>query len=500
LTQLLHIRGASRTPLPKNLLDNPRLQEICAYTDSATLFELKRWKDYLVSASHNPHFWAIQKFGFDGIQAKVAELQRSLNQSVIQDGTVPTGLIPRICTEFGCIALSDVDYPEPRPMGWHEKPRFELRPYQKEATDSLIEARHGAVSLATGTGKTRIAMELTRRLGLKTVIATPFTNIAEQIYAEFRRHLGPHKVGRFWGGKKESTKQVVISVSKSLTLLTPDSEHYHNIARAGCLIVDESHQFAAATLKTVAEGVCGNIPWRFFLSGTQIRSDGRDIILEGVIGKIVAELEVRDAVDQGYLTRPRFLQVGIDSLIRQSQYEDPIASNRKHLQLNPDVYVVAGKLIRSAISKGRRPVVFIDQLEQFSLLEPYLKGLRIGFAHGGATPKNRGSIDSAYWKSDPLDLVARFDNKQIDILVGTSVIGTGTDIKSASALFDLVGLSSEVRIRQNVGRGTRLHEDKADFWYVDFDIRNVRVLNNHAKTRAKIFEDIYGPVRTMSAA
>jgi superfamily II DNA or RNA helicase len=93
-----------------------------------------------------------------------------------------------------------------------------------------------------------------------------------------------------------------------------------------------------------------------------------------------------------------------------------------------------------------------------------------------------------------MQLVNAFDNADFPILVGTSCIGTGTDIKSVSAILDLVGGRSEIRVRQAVGRGTRLYPGKEDCLYFDFDIENVPMLHKHSKYRVSIYEDIYGPI------
>ena len=54
---------------------------------------------------------------------------------------------------------------------------------------------------------------------------------------------------------------------------------------------------------------------------------------------------------------------------------------------------------------------------------------------------------------------------------------------------------SEIEVRQDIGRGTRKTDTKSDCIVVDFDVENEEDLHRHAKDRAEIYEDIYGPVR-----
>jgi superfamily II DNA/RNA helicase len=121
---------------------------------------------------------------------------------------------------------------------------------------------------------------------------------------------------------------------------------------------------------------------------------------------------------------------------------------------------------------------------------------RIGFAHGGVDKSNKKEVPEAFHKSDPMKLVKRFDAGDLDVLVGTSCIGMGTDIKSASLVQDIVGGNAEAQLRQRVGRGTRLFANKKDCIYTDYAISNIPPLAKQAEKRAVILEDIYGPVTT----
>jgi superfamily II DNA or RNA helicase len=123
--------------------------------------------------------------------------------------------------------------------------------------------------------------------------------------------------------------------------------------------------------------------------------------------------------------------------------------------------------------------------------------LRVLFAHGGLSKENRDDVPEAFWKSDPMECVAAFDRGEVPVLVGSSCIGMGTDVKSADFIVDLVGLASEVRVRQSVGRGTRLFPGKTSCIVNDYCVENVDVLRNQARKRAAIFDDIYGPVYHM---
>ena len=85
------------------------------------------------------------------------------------------------------------------------------------------------------------------------------------------------------------------------------------------------------------------------------------------------------------------------------------------------------------------------------------------------------------------------------ILIGTSCISTGTDIRSVKTMVYLKGGKSEIEVRQGVGRCTRLEKSlaKTACTVVDFDVENIEILHRHALARRKIFDDIYGPVEVI---
>jgi superfamily II DNA or RNA helicase len=143
--------------------------------------------------------------------------------------------------------------------------------------------------------------------------------------------------------------------------------------------------------------------------------------------------------------------------------------------------------------------VQIDSLDQFRYLLDSGLAVEARFAHGGVTAENKDKVPEAYWKSDPNKLVLEFDNGDYPVLVATSVLGTGSDIKSCSLIVNLIGLTSEIEISQNAGRGTRLFPGKTDCVYVDYDVFNIEILHKHSLKRRKIFNSIYGNCEILEA-
>jgi superfamily II DNA or RNA helicase len=318
----------------------------------------------------------------------------------------------------------------------------------------------------------------------------PSISIAEQLYTEFCTFLGKKYVGQFFDGKKQPNKQFVIGVAASLAKIEDGSEFYEELSQSQVFIVDESHLVAAKTLADVSVGLCGRASYRFFFSGTQMRSDGLDILLQAITGPIVYRFTVKEGVDRGFLAKPIFRMFQLRSSVKYNS-DDANDLTRAHVYYNPEVNALAADLINRGVSlTGRPTLVLIDELEQFSQLAPLLR-YEVGFAHGGVNKTNKDKVPLQYHKSDPKALVQDFNDGKFPILIGTSCISTGTDIRSVKQCIYLRGGKSEVEVKQSVGRTTRLVPGKEDCVFIDFAIENVPTLKKHAEARRKIYDDIY---------
>lgn len=295
-------------------------------------------------------------------------------------------------------------------------------------------------------------------------------------------------------GKRKTDKLITVGIAQSVTKLQPNSKEWKDLSQAQILIGDESHLMPADTLEAICSGIAANAPYRFFLSATQLRNDGSDLLLEGIIGQIVLEKSLKELVDLKYLAKPNFIIIRSKS---NSTYtsSDSLRMLNKHLYNNPIVHQTAAQLANQAVSLlNHQVLISIDHVEQFQYLLPHLKH-QVAFAHGGVTKANKTSVPERFHKSDPNKLVKAFNAGEIPILVGTSCISMGTDIKPVKSIFCLQGGKSKVKFMQLIGRGTRLVPGKTDFNFVDFMIENVETLKRHTFERYKIYQEAYENIK-----
>lgn len=377
-------------------------------------------------------------------------------------------------------------------LPWASTPP-QMRYYQQDAVNALLNARHGAISLPTGAGKSLIILNLAKDLGLKTVIITPSKAITNQIYKDFVNFFGKKWVGKFGDGKKELDKLFTVCVAQSLVRLEPNTEEWNFFEKTQVLIWDESHTTPAETFDKVCIGVLKDAPYRFFLSATQIRTDGSELLLRGITGPIVYNKDFKELVNEGFLKKPLFKIFHVPATGYSTNNIDE--DTRHNLFLNPNVNRLAAEIAHKAINlANRQTVIIIDEFKQFMALKNFIT-VPFEFVHGGASDREDASgtklkdfLPEEFWNSDIEGAVKRFNEGKTKLLIGTSAISTGVDLKPVGCLIYLQGGLSEIKVKQAIGRGTRKVENLNDFWVIDFKVIGSSSMERHANERIGIYE------------
>jgi superfamily II DNA or RNA helicase len=396
----------------------------------------------------------------DGWSEHLAQLKSQskkvlLTENDYEDPSTYSGIAEELSVVLGHLpVVRQVSYPEAKQLAWSQKPKHPSRPFQQEMKEALLQAKHAAVSVGTGLGKSRVILELCHDLGLRAVVMAPSRSIASQLLREFQHHLGYRLVGMY-GDSKKQLKQITIGIAASLTKVLRGSEAWKWFSESQVFIADECHLTPAATVESVCTGLLAKAPYRFFFTATHMRGDGSEMLLKGITGPVVYEKTVEQGVDEGWLARPNFRMVRIPSGI-DFDHQDVNRMTQKHLLYNKNILDKACQLANMSVKLlGHQVVVLVDELEQFPLIHSRLK-YPCRFAHGqDGTQTAKQKLPAEYQRSNPTALVDQFNSREFPILVGTSCIGTGTDVRAAETIIYLQGGKSEIQVSQAVGRGTR---------------------------------------------
>lgn len=454
-------------------------EEIFFLTKKLTYQDLSAQYEYH-QAKNNRFKWQSDPYGW---QDHVNRLKRNITQTLFKQYSgcwkTHAGLKELVFENF---KFSNIDYtyvnkviyPEFRPFPYAlgYKP---LTPYvcQLEAIESLLANPHSSIEMPTGSGKQFIIESLIKRTGLPSLVVVPSKSIAHQFVKGCGEAFGKKYVGLYGDGKKEFKKHIVIGISDSISSLKEDSDAYDALSKKSCLIFDESHLVGAPTVSSIATGVGQNIPYRWSVSATQLRTDGKSLLLEGIIGKIVYLKTFRELVNLGVLSDLYFHIYNINST---SNYfsSNPGAMMRKHHLFNEHVLNLAAQIANLKYEQQESTLILVDELKQVDILKNYLQ-----------VP-----YEFAYSNSEVDKMVENFNNKKTLLLIGTKAINTGTNTKPTQNIILLISGKSITKYKQGLGRGTRTFPGKSHCNVIDFNIQNIDLCSRHFQNRLALYREL----------
>jgi superfamily II DNA or RNA helicase len=474
-----------------------KLKKALTYSDTSVAFALKNLNKNKWLQINKPH--AFQK--------RKEELENKLNQCMLrycnqtEKYSFHPGSVPYLKNSFNFKIHNEIQYPEARKMPWKRPLPFDLYQYQQESVEKLIDQKHGCVSLATGMGKTAIILKIARELGLKTVIVTPSKSIFLEILEKFEHHLGKSNIGAYGAGKKRIGKLITICVSKSLTMLKPGTKEYDFFSDLDVVIGDECHTLAADTLEKVFHGVLKKIPYRFFLSGTILRGDGKDKLLHAIVGKEVLNKNTKFAIDGGYICPVKFYVIETFSKDTKN-YKDALKAKRKQFLYNTNIADITSKIANASWSYHQEStLILVEELEQIKMLKERLN-IPFDYVHS-ASKAEASKFGLETRKVD--QSVEDFNLGKIKVLIGTSCIATGTNIYCTHNTVNWVGGSSEIKTKQGaIGRSVRIlenskykdfHKSKPYSKIYDFKVKNINILENHLQKRISMYKETVNDIK-----
>lgn len=191
--------------------------------------------------------------------------------------------------------------------------RREARPYQHEALQHWLKRdARGVVVLPTGSGKSHLAVMAIASRRRATLVIAPTLDLVRQWYDLLRTSFET-EVGIVGGGEH---------VVRELTVTTYDSAYLHMEhlgSRFGMVVFDECHHLPGGTYQLAAE--CCIAPFRLGLTATLERADGREALLETLIGPEVYRKDIGE-LSGSYLAEYETERIEIElSAEERSEYE-----------------------------------------------------------------------------------------------------------------------------------------------------------------------------------
>lgn len=339
-------------------------------------------------------------------------------------------------------------------------PKFKPRPYQMEAAHKANAVERGIMLMATGSGKTFTAALLIAMKRVKTLFVVPDVGLRTQATATMQDFFP----GQISNDLMSDAPIIVVNIQNRF-LKSPPGDL---LKKFQMLIVDEFHHSAAKTyLKLNKEA--SEAYFRYGFTGTFSRTDGREMVMHGVLSNIIYTKTTSDLIEEGYLVEPfikiyKYMINGLSDDYK-SAYDEIIV----HDAFNQGVAAIANKRIKD----GKQVLVLVRRVEHgecLSRLIPdavYLNGtMPIGYRD--------------FWRTS-------FEEKSTPCIIATEIFGEGTDIPNLDVYINARLQKTEIGTLQGIGRVLRNAPGKYRADIYDFLIDGNKYLRRHSKARIRAY-------------
>lgn len=357
------------------------------------------------------------------------------------------------------------------PLPWINKP-FDLRPYQEEAVNLMLNNYRGVINLATGLGKSLIAVHFIKRYRRKTLVVCPSESVAKQFYDLFVSCFGQNKVG-YYGGGKRKINDITVGIAASIT---KSIEEFKN-ADLGAVIIDETHHTPATTFFNIASGLA-KVGKMFGLTATDYRSDGKDIMITAGCGPVIIRRDIKWGVENGFLAEPYFIVREINTGGRDFK-DDKLRSYKEHVLNNSIMKSRIESDARTMMSVGKSVLILVDEV-----------------AHGVELSKNLGIPFATGEDKKSQEYVDQLNEGKILGLIGTDgKIGEGSDTKNVDVLILANFVASKGPVIQCIGRALRKQGNKTKALILDYVPMGSSMMKRHAMQRMSYYRDITDKIK-----
>lgn len=291
-----------------------------------------------------------------------------------------------------------------------------------------------------GSGKTVVAAMaavMAIRHGYQVALMAPTELLARQHAETIHKLLQPmdmaHEVALLTGSIKPKQKAVLhraIAAGKTNFIIGTHAliSEKVDIHKLGLIVVDEQHRFGVEQRKKLQQKAAGRMPHVISMTATPIP---RTLALT-----LYGELDISILHE-----KPKNRLPVITKTASPNSRKQLYAEVDRELAAGRQMFVVCPLIIES------------DKLQALSAESVYeelskrgFKHRRVGLLHGKMKPEDKESV------------MARFVDKEFDILVSTTVIEVGVDIPNATVMLikgaERFGLAQIHQLRGRVGRGT----------------------------------------------
>jgi superfamily II DNA or RNA helicase len=370
------------------------------------------------------------------------------------------------------------DSERPSPGGRNEDDRWA---HQRAAVAAFLAQPHGVLQMATGTGKTRTALQIAARLFEQraidsVVVSTSGNDLLDQWCAELlawraaggrafslQKHFGSRHDGMSFAMKPAGAVLVVSreQVAKFIGSLTSSQ------AARTLVVHDEVHGLGAPQARQELAGVHASFGYVLGLSATPDREYDAEgtAFIEGEVGPVVFEFGLEDAIRKGilvefdYVTLPYELTVSDRARLRTVYSRQAARKAEGRPMSQEEVWTELSKVYKTAEDKPavfaayladqpeclRNCIVFVEERAYGDRLLPMLHAAGVRYRN--------------YYADDESEHLRAFGRGEIDCVVTCHKVSQGIDIRQLRTVVLFSSARARLETVQRIGRCLRRDPD-----------------------------------------
>jgi superfamily II DNA or RNA helicase len=389
-------------------------------------------------------------------------------------------------------------------------------PHKKVAMNTFVKKKNGVIEMATGTGKTSVAINILNRLLDEkkvngAIISTFGNDLLDQWYNELSDRANTNLViYRYYRDYRE-LEDFINDDEGSVLLLNwenLDKALLHGeLTNSKLIVIDEVHGFGAESLRTRLQGKMSPIPYRLGLSATPEREYdeiGNEFI-EKEIGPVIFRYDLKDAIRDNILCEFDYVPLsyqlseedkeGIKRAYRaySARTKNNIPENEARIQLYMDLAAVR-KLSVNKIPVFRNHVkshpkvldnciIFVETMEYGKLVQEVV----IDVVHNYHT----------YYHDDEKENFEKFSRGELKLLITCKRLSQGIDVRSLKSIVLFSSSRGRLETIQRIGRCLRTDPKNPykraivlDFVVANKDRKDMEVYDDADESRERWLSDL----------
>jgi len=363
-----------------------------------------------------------------------------------------------------------------------------LRKHQAEAFERMLEVERGIIHHTTASGKTYLCAAWVDAIPCKHLVLVRGKEIMGQFIARFNDVLGDDNYDLIWGKKTRiNNNRVTLAMIQSFAPRL--ARHEISVDQYESIIADEGHHIGWQSQYTPIFFLANRALFRFSLTGTPNRELGDQIAHIGMVGPICHKYTYEDALADNLVTPVHVFYVQlpycpVKPMPLEPYHEFYLESIIKNKVRND---IIANIAAVSVLAGNSTLVICNEVVHEEMLLVLIINKLKEKGASNSDISRSIAMVHSKDKERDQKKL--DFENGVIKCLIGSTLYDEGIDIHRIQAIITAGGGKSERAVKQRVGRGQRLDDNKNVIVVFDFDDTFTKKTGEHAKARLKYYLD-----------